>query len=83
MRLAAMTIAVVVARSPQNYSPNWRLAPNTTVILMSAVLNGSALPEESRLAMSGIFEVMPGSTVAFVQTLAYVYWRKRWRSYGV
>jgi uncharacterized membrane protein YccC len=78
--LVAMTVSVLIAMSLQHYPPNWRLAPNTTVVLMSAALSGAVLSEEMRLAMVRVLEVMTGSTVALLQTLAYGYLLRRWRA---
>lgn len=69
--LAAMTAATLVAMSVGRYPDNWRLAPNTTVILMSAALTGSGFADEMRLAMLRVAEVMAGSTVALLQTVVY------------
>ena len=75
-----MTVSVLIAMSLQNYPPNWRLAPNTAVVLMSAALSGAVLSEEVRLAMYRVLEVMTGSTVALLQTLAYGFLLRRWRT---
>ncbi len=69
--LVAMTVSVLIAMSLQHYPANWRLAPNTTVVVISAALSGAVLSEEMRLAMVRVLEVMTGSTVALLQTLAY------------
>lgn len=78
--MVAMTIAVIIAMSWQNYPSNWRLAPNTAVILMAAALNGNGLPEEVKLAMYRVLEVVTGSLVALMQTVLYGYFIGRWRS---
>jgi uncharacterized membrane protein YccC len=78
--IVAMTVAVLVAMAWQNYPENWRLAPNTAVILMAAALNGTGLPEEVRLAMYRVLEVITGSTVALLQTLVYGFFIDRWRA---
>jgi len=78
--LVAMTVSVLIAMSLQNYPPNWRLAPNTTVVLMAAALTGSGLSEEMRLAMYRVAEVLTGSTVALLQTLVYGYFLRKWRA---
>ncbi|HEY1460148.1 MAG TPA: FUSC family protein [Casimicrobiaceae bacterium] len=78
--LVAMTVSVLIAMSLQNYPPNWRLAPNTTVVLMAAALTGHGLSEEIGLAMMRVAEVLTGSTVALMQTLAYGYLLRRWRA---
>ncbi len=75
--LVAMTVSVLIAMSLQNYPPNWRLAPNTTVVLMAAALTGHGLSEEIGLAMMRVAEVLTGSTVALMQTLAYGYLLRR------
>ena len=49
--LTALTVATLIAMSIENYPNNWRLAPNTTVVLMSAALAGTGLSDELRLAM--------------------------------
>ena len=78
--LVAITVSVLVAMSLQNYPANWRLAPNTSVVLLAAALNGSGLPEEFRLAMYRVGEVMTGSTVALLQSLAYGYVLRKWNA---
>ena len=78
--MVAMTVAVIIAMSWQNYPANWRLAPNTAVILMAAALNGNGLPEEVKLAMYRVLEVITGSLVALLQTVLYGYSIDRWRS---
>ena len=77
--LAALTVATLIAMSIENYPNNWRLAPNTTVVLMSAALAGTGFSEEIRLAMFRVLEVMTGSTVALLQTVVYAWLLKRWR----
>ena len=62
--LLAMTVSVLIAMPLQNYPPNWRLAPNTTVVLMAAALTGHGLSEEIGLAMMRVAKVLTGSTVA-------------------
>jgi len=69
--LAAMTVATLVAMSVGRYPDNWRLAPNTTVILMSAALTGTGFADELRLATLRVAEVLTGSSVALLQTIAY------------
>jgi uncharacterized membrane protein YccC len=78
--LIALTVATVIAMSIENYPNNWRLAPNTTVVLMSAALAGTGLSDELRLAMLRFVEVMTGSTVALLQTIVYAAVLKRWRA---
>ena len=78
--MVAMTVAVLIAMIWQNYPANWRLAPNTAVILMAAALNGTGLPEEVRLAMYRVMEVVTGSVVALLQTVVYGYLLDRWRA---
>jgi len=78
--MVAMTVAVIIAMAWQNYPANWRLAPNTAVILMAAALNGNGLPEEVKLAMYRVLEVITGSLVALLQTVVYGYFIDRWRS---
>ena len=75
--LAAMTAATLVAMSVGRYPDNWRLAPNTTVIPMSAALTGTGFVDEMRLAMLRVAEVMTGSTVALLQTVVYGWIIKR------
>ena len=77
--LAAMTVATLIAMSIENYPNNWRLAPNTTVVLMAAALAGTGFSEEIRLALYRVLEVMTGSTVALLQTLVYAWLVRRWR----
>jgi uncharacterized membrane protein YccC len=78
--LVAMTVATLIAMSIENYPNNWRLAPNTTVVLMSAALAGTGLSDEMRLAALRVLEVLTGSTVALVQTVVYAAILKRWRA---
>jgi uncharacterized membrane protein YccC len=78
--MVAMTVSVLIAMSLQNYPQNWRLAPNTSVILMGAALAGTGLSDEMKLAMYRVLEVLTGSTVALLQTLAYGYFLTRWRA---
>ena len=78
--LAAMTVSVLIAMSLQNYPANWRLAPNTSVVLMGAALSGTGLSEEMQLAMYRVLEVLTGSTVALLQTVVYGYILSRWRA---
>jgi len=78
--LVAITVSVLIAMSLQNYPANWRLAPNTSVVLLAAALNGSGLPEEFRLAMYRVAEVMTGSAVALLQSLAYDYVLRKWNA---
>ncbi len=75
--LAAMTVATLIAMSIENYPDNWRLAPNTTVVLMSAALAGTGFSDEMRLAILRVAEVMTGSTVALLQTVIYGWALKR------
>ena len=78
--LAAMTVATLIAMSFENYPNNWRLAPNTTVVLMSAALAGTGFSDEMRLAMLRVAEVMTGSTIALLQSVVYAWVLKRWRA---
>jgi uncharacterized membrane protein YccC len=78
--MVAMTVSVLIAMIWQNYPANWRLAPNTAVILMAAALHGTGLPEEVRLAMYRVMEVVTGSAVALLQTVVYGYLLDRWRA---
>lgn len=78
--LAAMTVATLIAMSIENYPNNWRLAPNTTVVLMSAALTGTGLSDEIRLALYRVLEVLTGSTVALLQTVVYAWLLRRWKS---
>ncbi|HTP99403.1 MAG TPA: FUSC family protein [Casimicrobiaceae bacterium] len=75
--LASMIVATMIAMSFENYPNNWRLAPNTTVVLMSAALAGTGFSDEVRLAMLRVAEVMTGSTVALLQTIVYAWVMKR------
>jgi uncharacterized membrane protein YccC len=59
--MTAMTVSVLIAMIWQNYPENWRLAPNTAVILMAATLNGNGLPEEVRLACSASWKFSPAA----------------------
>ena len=78
--LVAMTVSVLIAMSLENYPANWRLAPNTSVVLMGAALSGTGLSDEMRLAMYRVLEVLTGSTVALLQTVVYGYFLTRWRA---
>ena len=78
--MIAMTISVLIAMSLQNYPQNWRLAPNTSVVLMGAALSGTGLTDEMRLAMYRVLEVLTGSTVALLQTIVYGYAIQRWKA---
>jgi uncharacterized membrane protein AbrB (regulator of aidB expression) len=69
--LAAITVATLVAMSFENYPNNWRLAPNTTVVLISAALGGAGFSDEFKQAMLRVVEVMTGSTVALLQAVVY------------
>jgi hypothetical protein len=79
LALLALPVATVIARSIETSPTTWRLAPNTTVVLMSAALTGTGLSDELRLAMLRFVEVMTGSTVALLQTIVYAAILKRWR----
>lgn len=70
--LVAVTLAVLAAFMVHNYPANWRLAPTTVVVLMSAAANGSEFHEELDYAMLRVAEVLAGSTVALLQALVYV-----------
>ncbi len=70
--LVAVTMAVLAAFMVHNYPANWRLAPTTVVVLMSAAANGSEFHEELDYAMLRVAEVLAGSTVALLQALVYV-----------
>lgn len=78
--MIAMTISVLIAMSLQNYPQNWRLAPNTSVVLMGAALSGTGLTDEMRLAMYRVLEVLTGGTVALLQTIIYGYAIQRWKA---
>ncbi|MDY7545200.1 FUSC family protein [Glaciimonas sp. CA11.2] len=69
--LIALAISVLVAMFLHNYPANWRLGPATVVILMSAAVEGTGLNEELHLALLRVGEVLAGSSVALLQTLAY------------
>lgn len=69
--LVALVLAVLVAMLIHNYPANWRLAPVTVVILMSAAFSGSNLHEELHMAILRVVEVLTGSTVALLQSLVY------------
>ena len=47
---------------------------------MAAALNGNGLPEEVKLAMYRVLEVITGSLVALLQTVVYGYFIDRWRA---
>lgn len=76
--LIALTVAALIAMFMQNYPANWRLAPNTAVVLMAAALNGTGLPEELKLAMLRVAEVLTGSAVALLQSVVYSYALRHW-----
>lgn len=71
--LIAIALAVLAAMMVQNYPSNWRLAPTTVVVLMAAAANGSEFHEELDYALLRVAEVLAGSTVALLQTSAYVW----------
>src|SRR5450755_2440475 len=48
--------------------------------MMGAVLSGTGLSDEMRLAMYRVLEVMTGSTVALLQTVVYAYGLQRWKA---
>jgi len=70
--LIAVTLAVLAALMVHNYPANWRLAPTTVVVLMSAAANGSEFHEELDFALLRVAEVLAGSMVALLQALVYV-----------
>jgi uncharacterized membrane protein YccC len=71
--LAALATSVLVAMLWQNYPANWRLGPATVVILMAAAIGGKGLHQELQYALLRVGEVIAGSTVALLQSLAYTY----------
>ncbi|KAF3997578.1 FUSC family protein [Glaciimonas immobilis] len=75
--LIALSISILVAMLLHNYPANWRLGPATVVILMSAAVEGTGLNQELSLALLRVGEVLAGSSVALLQTLAYGYIIKR------
>jgi uncharacterized membrane protein YccC len=75
--LVALATSVLVAMLLQNYPANWRLGPATVVILMSAAIGGKGLHQELEYALLRVGEVIAGSTVALLQSLAYSYALKR------
>ena len=63
--MAAMTVAVLIAMIWQNYPENWRLAPNTAVILMAAARStAAACRKKSVWRCYRVLEVVTGSAVA-------------------
>jgi uncharacterized membrane protein YccC len=76
--LCALMLATLIAMSLQNYPANWRLAPNTAVVIMAAALTGNGLPEELKLAALRVVEVLTGSAVALFQSIVYGHLLKRW-----
>lgn len=76
--LCALVLATLIAMSLQNYPANWRLAPNTSVVIMAAALTGNGLPEELKLAALRVVEVLTGSAVALFQSIVYGRLLKRW-----
>ena len=70
--LVAVTLAVLAALMVHNYPANWRLAPTTVVVLMSAAANGNEFHEELDYALLRVAEVLAGSVVALLQALVYV-----------
>lgn len=75
--LVALTIAVLIAMLWQSYPANWRLSPATVVIVMSAASAGSGLNQELHFGLLRVEEVLAGSAVALMQSLAYSYMLKR------
>jgi hypothetical protein len=67
----ALATSVLVAVLLQNYPSNWRLGPATVVTLISASINGEGLHQELEYALLRVAEVIAGSTVALLQSLAY------------
>lgn len=72
--LLALGLAVLVAMLLEHYPANWRLAPVTVVILMSAALSPHGTGPEWQLALLRVVEVLAGSVVALLQTLLYARW---------
>jgi uncharacterized membrane protein YccC len=75
--LLALAISVLVALLLHNYPANWRLGPATVVILMSAAIDGKGLHQELQYALPRVGEVIAGSSIALLQSLAYSYALKR------
>lgn len=75
--LIALTFAVLIAMLWQRYPSNWRLSPATVVIVMSAANAGSGMNQELHFGLLRVEEVLAGSAVALLESLAYSYMRKR------
>ncbi|MFC3107764.1 FUSC family protein [Undibacterium arcticum] len=75
--LTALTVAMLVAMLLESYPSNWRLGPATVVIVMSAAASGSELRQELHFGLLRVGEVLAGSAVALLQSLAYSYMLKR------
>ncbi|MGH8460561.1 MAG: FUSC family protein [Stenotrophobium sp.] len=69
--LLSMLLALLVAMLAHNYPANWRLAPATSVIIMSATFGGGGLHQELHFALLRVIEVLTGSAVALLQSLVY------------
>lgn len=72
--LLALGLAVLLAMLVEHYPANWRLAPVTVVILMSAAMSPHGPGQEWQLALLRVLEVLAGSVVALLQTLLYARW---------
>ncbi|MQR00659.1 FUSC family protein [Glaciimonas soli] len=71
--LIALTISVLIAMLLEGYPSNWRLGPATVVIVMSAAVSGNGLSQELHFGLLRVGEVLAGSAVALLQSLAYSY----------
>ncbi|MGH8446356.1 MAG: FUSC family protein [Solimonas sp.] len=76
--MVAVSAAVLLAMFVQNYPANWRLAPVTVVVVISAAVNGNGLHAELDYALLRVAEVLAGSLLALLQSLAYGTAIERW-----
>ena len=75
--LIALAVTVLIAMLLEGYPSNWRLGPATVVIVMSAAASGGGLSEELHFGLLRVGEVLAGSAVALLQSLAYSWMLKR------
>jgi uncharacterized membrane protein YccC len=76
--LVALGVSVLIVTTLPNYPTNWRLAPATVVILMSAAIKGASVHDELQLSMMRVGEVLYGSLVALLLSLLYTRLAHRW-----
>jgi uncharacterized membrane protein YccC len=69
--LIATVGAVCVAMFVHNYPSNWRLAPVTAIVILSAAVDGKGLRAELDYALLRVAEVLAGSVLALLQSYVY------------